>query len=112
MGQTNKPSAHLLPLKNRLIHHILTFNFLSRGGHRNNVSHMDIYLFTNILSGDRVNLPYVMINYMIECLEKSKTYLSYGVVLTAIFEVFDVPITDDDEVVEIRPTDTYDKSSL
>ena len=112
LGQTSKPGTHLLSLKNRLIHHILTFNFLLRRGHRDNVSHMDIYLLTKILSGDRVNLPYVMINYMIECLEKFQTYLPYGAVLTVIFEAFDVRITNDDEVVEVRPTNTYDKSSL
>ena len=42
----------------------------------------------------------------------SKICLPYGAVLTTIFEAFDVPITDDDEVIKLRPIDTYNHASL
>ena len=58
------------------------FNFLPREGHRDNVSYLDIYLFKMILSDDNVNLSYLMIYYMNEYFQSSKSYLSYGAVTT------------------------------
>ena len=42
----------------------------------------------------------------------SKSYLSYRAIMTAIFETSDVSITDDDEVIKLRPIDTYNHSSI
>ena len=62
-----KPDANLLSLEIRLIHHIFTFNFLSRGGHKERVSYLDVYLLRMVLLGDRINLSYLMMFYMNEC---------------------------------------------
>ena len=49
---------------------------------------------------------------MNECFQSCKTILPYGALLTTVFEAFDILITDDDEVMNLRPTDTYNHASL
>ena len=61
LSRTTKPSAYNLSLVNWLIHHIIIFNILPRGGHRDNVSYLDIYLLIIILSGEEINLSYIII---------------------------------------------------
>lgn len=56
--------AHILLLENQLIHHIFIFSFLHRGGYRDNISHLDIYFLEMIVSGDMINLPYIMVHYI------------------------------------------------
>ena len=89
LRRTAKPNTYLLSLENKLFHYIFTFNFLSRRGHRHNVSHVDINFLKIVLLGDRVNLLYLMIHHMNECFQISKS-VSYGVVMTTIFKTFDI----------------------
>lgn len=65
-----------------------------------------------IILDDKVYLSYIIINYMNECFQSSKSYLPYGVVITAIFEAFNISIIDDDEIIKLRPTDIYNYLSL
>ena len=65
-----------------------------------------------MLLDGRVNLPYMMMHDMNECFQSAKSCLSCEAIMTAIFEAFDIPISDDDEIIKLKPIDIYNHSSL
>ena len=72
-----KPNAHSLSIKCCVLHHIITFSIIPRGGHRQELSYLEAFLVDSLLMGRRVNLGYIMLNHMITCCESMTRVLSY-----------------------------------
>ena len=83
-----KANAHSLSIKFRVLHHIITFSIIPRGGHREELSYVEAFLVDSLLVGHRVNLGYIMLNHMIAFCESTTWVLPYGRFLTKVFREF------------------------
>ncbi|KAL6324410.1 hypothetical protein AAG906_013014 [Vitis piasezkii] len=81
-----KPSAHSLTVSSRVLHQMIYFILLPRGGHRDEVYYLEAFLVDSILIGRRIHLGYLMMMHMISCYESSTHVLSYARFLTKVFK--------------------------
>ncbi|RVW88788.1 hypothetical protein CK203_034727 [Vitis vinifera] len=51
-----KPSAHSLTVTCRVLHHMITYILLPRGGHRDEVSYLEAFLIDSIMTGRRIDV--------------------------------------------------------
>ncbi|KAB1206092.1 hypothetical protein CJ030_MR7G005996 [Morella rubra] len=80
-----KIHVNQLPIRSRLLHLICTYNLIPRGGHREVVTFMDVFLIESLLKEKKFSLPYIMLKNM-------KQLASY--------EDADVDDNKDEDVVE------------
>ncbi|KAB1226559.1 hypothetical protein CJ030_MR1G001455 [Morella rubra] len=59
-----KIHANQLPIRSRLLHLICTHNLIPRGGHREEVTFMDVFVIERLLKEKKFNLPYIMLKHM------------------------------------------------
>ncbi|KAB1205778.1 hypothetical protein CJ030_MR7G028037 [Morella rubra] len=59
-----KIHANQLPIRLRLLHLICTHNLIPRGGHREEVTFMDVFVIERLLKEKKFNLPYIMLKHM------------------------------------------------
>ena len=81
----SKPSAHSLTVFSRVLHHMLCFIFLPRGGHKDEVFYYEAFLIYFILTGRQIHLGYLMMMHMIACCESTTCVIPYGHFLTRVF---------------------------
>ena len=60
-----KPSAHSLIVSSRVLHHMIYFILLPRGGHQDEVYYLEVFLMDSILTGRHIHLGYLMMMHMI-----------------------------------------------
>jgi hypothetical protein len=93
------PSAKIkskdLHLQPKILHRIIAHNILSKKRHYNKVTFKDICLIDCMIRGYQINLSFIMMKNMIMAYDKKKKKqkqksLSYGQVLTSIFESFNI----------------------
>jgi hypothetical protein len=99
-----KIHANQLPVRLRLLHLICTHNLMPRGGHREEVTYMDVFVLERLLKEKKFNLPYIMLKHM-EAACAPKKNLPYGLLFTQIFRHFGVALSS-------REQDTLTKSEL
>ncbi|KAB1212907.1 hypothetical protein CJ030_MR5G010207 [Morella rubra] len=87
-----KIHANQLPIHSRLLHLICTHNLIPRGGHREEVTFMDVFVIERLLKEKKFNLPYIMLKHM-EAACESKKNLPYGLLFTQIFRYFGVALS-------------------
>ncbi|RVW38981.1 hypothetical protein CK203_100079 [Vitis vinifera] len=51
-----KPSAHNLTVTCRVLHHMIAYILLPRGGHRDEVSYLEAFLIDSIMTGRRIDV--------------------------------------------------------
>ncbi|KAL6339867.1 hypothetical protein AAG906_034955 [Vitis piasezkii] len=51
-----KPSAHSLTVTCRVLHHMIAYILLPRGGHRDEVSYLEAFLIDSIMTGRRIDV--------------------------------------------------------
>lgn len=112
--RSSRPSHRFLPAHNRLLHNMLTFMFLPRGRQRDMVSKMDLFLLKKIICGERVNLCYIIIRYMIDSIvfKRRNSHLPYGMLLTKVFNACNVDISPEEEFETLKPGEVYNLASL
>ncbi|CAL1369463.1 unnamed protein product [Linum trigynum] len=107
----NRLSSNHLTVQARFLHHMLFYNILPKGGHRETVTYFDMELLTHLLLNEKVNLPYLIFNHMLTTAESSNRNLPYGMILTVLFEHFNVNLSE--EVgLRISRQEFYTVSSL
>ncbi|CAL1403601.1 unnamed protein product [Linum trigynum] len=89
----SRPTSYHLTVQARVLHHMLSYNILPKGGHREAVTYFDMELLTNLLLDEKVNLPYLIFNHMLTVAESSNRNLPYGMILTFLFEHFHVDLS-------------------
>ncbi|CAL1370380.1 unnamed protein product [Linum trigynum] len=89
----NRPKSNKLTVQARVIHHMLSYNILPEGGHWETVTYFDMELLTSLLLDEKVNLPYLIFNDMLTAAESSNRNLPYGMILTLLFEHFNVDLS-------------------
>lgn len=100
-----------LTVEARIIHNMIHYCILPRIGSHSHVSYFDVFLMWCILNGEKIDLAHHIIHHMHDC-TKRKGVLPYGMLLTAIFEFFGVPLDDKTNVVAPKPTDVYSEATL
>uniref|UniRef100_A0A803NGQ9 Putative plant transposon protein domain-containing protein n=1 Tax=Cannabis sativa TaxID=3483 RepID=A0A803NGQ9_CANSA len=110
-----KPQSKDLTIQAKVIHHFLTFNIVPRGGNRCTLTQFDLYLLDNIFKGCFINLGALIINHMkhaIKTYKKQVITLPYGMLLTKIFQYFNVHLESENDVYKPTLNDTYNHVSL
>ena len=106
-----KPKANELPLRSRILHHIISNNIIPRGGHRDEISFTDLYLIFCLLEGIRTNLPFLILHKMADGNNVARDpNLPYGMALTRIFRYFKVNLDDETEISP--PKSDYNKTTI
>ena len=103
-----KPSTHNLTVISRVLHHMLCFIFLPRGGHRDEVSYYEAFLIDFILTRRQIHLGYLMMMHMIACCESTTRVLPYGCFLTRVFKDAGVDLSRETNFEVLNTYDTYD----
>ncbi|KAB1211115.1 hypothetical protein CJ030_MR6G018101 [Morella rubra] len=73
-----------LKLSLRLLYLISTYNFLPRGGHREAVTFMDVYMLEHLVNHRPINLPFIMLERIVFAREHNKV-LPYSLIFTKNF---------------------------
>ena len=107
-----KPSAHSLTVTCRVLHHMIAYILLPRGGHRDEVSYLEAFLIDSIMTGRRIDVGYVMMMHMMACCERPKRILPYGRFMTRVFKDAGVDLSKEQEVEAPSSYDTYDEQSM
>lgn len=111
VSKEKPPLCNQLTVEARIIHNMIHYCILPCIGSRNHVSYFDVFLMWCILNDEKLDLAYLIIHHMRDC-TKRKGVLPYGMLLTAIFEFFGVPLDDETDVVAPKPTDVYSEATL
>ena len=107
-----KPSTHSLTLINRVLHHMICSILLPRGGHRDEVSYLDVFLLNSILMGRQIHVGYLMMMHMISCCESTTHVLPYGCFFIRVFKDVRVDLSRETDFEAPNIYDTYDEQSL
>ncbi|KAK9281995.1 hypothetical protein L1049_004906 [Liquidambar formosana] len=94
ISQAFKPKAKDLTLECNILHKLLIYNFLPRGGSKDHVSFLDVGLLWCFLKRVPFDLGHLMIHHMKFCVDKENGVMPYGGALTTIFSHFGIPLID------------------
>ncbi|GAB2281647.1 hypothetical protein Dimus_016220, partial [Dionaea muscipula] len=86
-------STEMKPFQ-RFVHFIVMKNVVPRFGKRDTISFMDLTYMDQLVSGRKINLPRVMMRHMTYVILVKDHELSYGDLMTMIFDAFGVPLVD------------------
>ena len=100
-------TTNQLSVEMRLLHSIIGHILFPKTGRFDFVSERDLIIMHCVLEKIPINLPKLMISYMIEASTKSQASLSYGMILTILFKEFRVPINKNKPKKILRHTNIY-----
>ena len=104
-----KPSAHSLTVTSRVLHHMICSILLPHGGHRDEVSYLEAFIVDSIITERWIRVGYLMMMYMISCVESSTRVLPYGRFLTRVFKDTGVDLSRETDFETPTSYDTYDE---
>ena len=107
-----KPFAHSLTVSCQVLHHMILYILLPRGGHRDKVSYLEAFLIDSIMTGRRIDVGCLMMMHMIACCENSTRVFPYGCFLTRVFKDTGVHLSRKQDFEAPSSYDTYDEQSL
>ncbi|MED6201991.1 hypothetical protein PIB30_100859 [Stylosanthes scabra] len=79
-------SVHKLSTKMRILHYLITYTLLPRGGNHGIMQHDDVLLMWAMLEGHKICWPFIMIQNMLSLQGRESKHVGYGPVWTRIFE--------------------------
>ena len=85
---------------------------LPRGGHRDKVSYLEVFIVDSILIGQWIHVGYLMMMNMISYIESTTRVLPYGRFLTRVFKDSRVDLSIETNFEAPTSYDTYDEQSL
>ncbi|KAL2466502.1 Uncharacterized protein Adt_42353 [Abeliophyllum distichum] len=105
-------STNQLTLSCRVLHNIISHIIVPRNGHIDEVNHYDLFLLDSILVERKLDFSYIMLNHMNTVHRGHRPMaLPYGVILTKIFQHFEVYFHDE-VVLNPKPTNTINILTL
>jgi len=99
--ELNSPSFQKVP---KMLNKITQHNIFSRKGSFDIVITNDLMVLYHILFGERLNLPFVLIQHKITTSQNPnrQSCVPYGMILTKVFQKFLVPLDDEEFILEIK----------
>ena len=107
-----KPKSKDLTLEARLVLLFVQHNILPRGGHMSEPSYFDLWLVDSILSGRKVNLGYLILQHMANVLSSTHSVLPYGMILSTVFQAFDLNLDSESDIRVSKRSDAIDCASI
>ena len=86
--------SQLLPLQVLIIHIILQHIITPRKGHSDEVTRLDVGLLDSLITGQSINLEYVIVRHMLSTPAVNHCLLPYGSINSKILRHFQVPLRD------------------
>ncbi|MED6157801.1 hypothetical protein PIB30_026879 [Stylosanthes scabra] len=81
-----RPSVHKLSTEMRILHYLITYTLLPRGGNHGILQHDDTFLMWAMLEGHKICWPFIMVQNMLRLQGRESKHIGYGPVWTRIFE--------------------------
>ncbi|MED6198619.1 hypothetical protein PIB30_068139 [Stylosanthes scabra] len=86
IGDRQRPSVNKLSMEMRILHYLITYTLLPRGGNHGILPHDDILLTWAMLEGHKICWPFIMVQNMLKLQGRESKAIGYGPVWTRIFE--------------------------
>lgn len=102
-----KPTIDKLTMKSHVLHLFISNNVIPRASHKDEITHLDMYMMWTLLTGTNINLSYTIIRHMLSIFGDTthRVALPYGALLTTIFKNFGVQLKDELQRVNLRKSD-------
>ncbi|WKA01366.1 hypothetical protein VitviT2T_019649 [Vitis vinifera] len=110
--RSDRPTSHLLTVLSRILHHMISYIFIPKGGHRDDVSFLEAFLVDSILTERKVNIGYIIFQHMKACSISEDSVLPYGMFITKIVKYFNINLRNETDGKKLKSFDTYDRASL
>ncbi|WKA05351.1 hypothetical protein VitviT2T_023324 [Vitis vinifera] len=110
--RSSRPTSHLLTVLSRILHHMISYIFIPKGGHRDDISFLEAFLVDSILTERKVNISYIIFQHMKACSISEDSVLPYGMFITKIVKYFNVNLRNETDGKKLKSFDTYDRASL
>ncbi|KAL2542915.1 Uncharacterized protein Adt_03893 [Abeliophyllum distichum] len=105
-------SSNQLTLPCHVLHNIIPHIIVPRKGHLDEVNYYDVFLLNSILRGRKLDFSYIMMQHISCVLSGTRPKaLPYGMILTKIFQHFEVSFRDSVAVLP-KVTDTINVLTL
>ncbi|KAL2466676.1 Uncharacterized protein Adt_42527 [Abeliophyllum distichum] len=105
-------STKQLTILCRVLHNIIAHIIVPRKGHLDEVNQYDVFLLDSILCRRKLDFSYIMIQHISCILSGTRAKaLSYGMILTKIFQHFEVSVRDSVALLP-KATDTINTFTL
>ncbi|MED6178591.1 hypothetical protein PIB30_109089, partial [Stylosanthes scabra] len=111
IGDRQRPSVNKLSTEMRILHYLITYTLLPRGGNHEILQHDDILLMWDMLEGHKICWPFIMIQNMLKLQGRESKAIGYGPVWTHIFEYLTISL-DGYRKVEIGEDNCINERTL
>ncbi|GAV72957.1 hypothetical protein CFOL_v3_16445 [Cephalotus follicularis] len=82
-----------LNLHYRFLHRVVCTHILPKAGGFDEVTHMEAYTMYHLITGKRINVPFLIINHMHAIHDRENTILGYSNIITKILHFFEIDLT-------------------
>ncbi|MED6177043.1 hypothetical protein PIB30_094038 [Stylosanthes scabra] len=79
-------SVLMLSTEMRILHYLITYTLLPRGGNHGIMQHDDVFLMWTMLQNHKICWPFIMVQNMLSLQGRESKHVGYGPVWTKIFE--------------------------
>ncbi|KAJ9673095.1 hypothetical protein PVL29_026395 [Vitis rotundifolia] len=110
--KSGRPTSHSLTMLSCILQHMISYIFILKGGHRDDVSFLEAFLVDNILIKRNINMGYIIFRHMKACSFSEDSVLPYSMFITKIVKYFNVNLRNETEGKKLKSFDTYDRVSL
>ncbi|MED6178471.1 hypothetical protein PIB30_107931, partial [Stylosanthes scabra] len=87
-----KLSVNLVPTDIRILHYLLTYTILPRGGNHGVIQHEDVLVTWAMLKGYKICWPFFIIQHMLKFQGKANKPIGYGPLWSKIYEYLGVDV--------------------
>ncbi|GAV59982.1 hypothetical protein CFOL_v3_03513 [Cephalotus follicularis] len=84
-----------LSLHHRFLHRAVCTHILPKAGGFDEVTHMEAYTMYHLITGKKINVPYLIINHMHAIHDRENARLGYSNIITKILLFFEIDLTGD-----------------
>ncbi|KAJ9691724.1 hypothetical protein PVL29_013801 [Vitis rotundifolia] len=110
--KAGRPTSHTLTMLSHILQHMISYIFIPKRGHRDDVSFFEAFLVYSILSERKINIGYIIFQHMKACSLSEDSILLYGMFITKIVKYFNVNLRNEIDDKKLKSFDTYDQASL
>ncbi|GAV74828.1 hypothetical protein CFOL_v3_18308, partial [Cephalotus follicularis] len=82
-----------LSLHYRFLHRVVCTHILPKAGGFDEVTHMEAYTMYHLITGRRINVPFLIINHMHAIHDRENARLGYSNIITKILQFFAIDLT-------------------
>ena len=104
--KSGRPTSHSLTVLSCILQHMISYIFIPKGGHQDNVSFLEAFLVDSILTERKVNMGYIFFWHMKASSLSEDSVLPYGMFITKIVKCFNVNLRNETDGKKLKSFDT------